>query len=94
MKNASNKHTVSMTIRTDYDTKARASALFSDLGLDMSTAVNIFLRQAVRCNGIPFEVHSEIPNGVTLKAIEDAENGNDIHGPFESVAQMMEELNA
>ncbi|WP_424923053.1 type II toxin-antitoxin system RelB/DinJ family antitoxin [Aureibacillus halotolerans] len=40
----------------DEDLKKEAEALFSELGLNMSTAVNIFIRQALRQGGIPFEV--------------------------------------
>jgi DNA-damage-inducible protein J len=43
-----------INIRTDSETKARAQQIFSTLGLDMTTAVNLFLRQTVRMNDIPF----------------------------------------
>ncbi|TDQ38309.1 DNA-damage-inducible protein J [Aureibacillus halotolerans] len=45
-----------VNIRMDEDLKKEAEALFSELGLNMSTAVNIFIRQALRQGGIPFEV--------------------------------------
>ena len=45
-----------LNIRTDKEVKAQAEKLFDALGLNMTTAVNIFLRQAIRENGIPFEV--------------------------------------
>ncbi|MCL2067782.1 MAG: type II toxin-antitoxin system RelB/DinJ family antitoxin [Treponema sp.] len=43
-----------INIRTDSETKVRAQQIFSTLGLDMTTAVNLFLRQTVRMNDIPF----------------------------------------
>ena len=89
-----NRNNISMTIRTDKEIKKQAQQLFSDLGMDMTTAVNIFLRQAIRHNGFPFELVLNIPNAVTQKAMEDAEKGIDIHGPFDSVAALMEDLNA
>jgi DNA-damage-inducible protein J len=46
--------TTNINIRTDRETKARAQQIFSTLGLDMTTAVNLFLRQTVRMNDIPF----------------------------------------
>ncbi|MDR1320846.1 MAG: type II toxin-antitoxin system RelB/DinJ family antitoxin [Gracilibacteraceae bacterium] len=46
--------TTNINIRTDSETKARAQQIFSTLGLDMTTAVNLFLRQTVRMNDIPF----------------------------------------
>ena len=55
--------TASINVRVDRDVKNQAQEVFSSLGMDMSTAVNIFLRQAVRKNGIPFE----LINGQTQK---------------------------
>lgn len=43
-------------IRIDEDIKKQATELFGDLGLDISSAVNIFLRQSVLRGGLPFEV--------------------------------------
>ena len=45
-----------LTIRIEPELKAEASALFKELGMDLSTAIGIFFRQAIRCNGLPFEV--------------------------------------
>lgn len=58
-----------LNIRTDKDVKAQAEKIFDALGLNMTTAVNIFLRQAIRENGIPFEVKLNIPNETTAAAI-------------------------
>ncbi len=85
---------VSTNVSIDEETKKKAQALFADLGMDLSTAVNIFLRQAVRENAIPFAITRDIPNAATLAAMESAENGEDIYGPFDSVADVMEALNA
>ena len=63
-----------LNIRTDKEVKAAAEQLFSRLGLNMSTAVNLFLRQAIRTNGIPFEISAdepEIPNDETIAALEE-----------------------
>ncbi|MCL2045694.1 MAG: type II toxin-antitoxin system RelB/DinJ family antitoxin [Oscillospiraceae bacterium] len=48
-----------INIRVDRDIKNKAQDVFAALGLDMTTAVNIFLRQAIRKNGIPFELIAE-----------------------------------
>ena len=45
-----------LNIRIDKDIKMQAEKLFDALGINMTSAVNIFLRQAIRENGIPFEV--------------------------------------
>ena len=58
-----------LNIRTDAEIKAAAEQLFGALGLSMSTAVNIFLRQAIRQGGLPFEVKLDIPNETTAAAI-------------------------
>ena len=51
-----------INIRVDGDVKNKAQDIFAALGMDMTTAVNIFLRQAIRKNGIPFELVTESPN--------------------------------
>jgi len=56
---ASTGASANINIRVDSDTKHKAQEVFSALGLDMTTAVNIFLRQAIRKNGIPFELVNE-----------------------------------
>ncbi len=63
--------TTNLNIRTDKEIKVQAEKLFEALGLNMSTAVNIFLRQAIRMNGIPFDVKLSIPNETTASAIEE-----------------------
>ena len=49
-----------MNIRIDDDLKVSAEALFSNLGLNVSTAVTMFIRQAVRQGGIPFEITTRV----------------------------------
>jgi DNA-damage-inducible protein J len=43
-------------IRVEEDLKKKAESLFSDLGLDTTSAIRLFLKQAVMRNGIPFEI--------------------------------------
>ena len=83
-----------LTIRIEPELKKEASALFRSLGLDLSTATGIFYRQALRCHGLPFEVKLDEPNEITYKAMDDAENDRDMHGPYNSVNELMEALNA
>lgn len=85
---------VSTSISIDADIKAKAQELFADFGLDLSTAINIFLRQSIRESRIPFVIQREEPNAVTLAAMDAAERDEDMYGPFDSVADMMEALNA
>lgn len=54
---------VSTNITIDADTKAKAQEILADFGLDLSTAVNIFLRQMIRENAIPFAIQREGRHG-------------------------------
>lgn len=83
-----------MTLRMEPELKEQAAELFKALGMDLSTATGIFYRQALRCHGLPFEVKLDEPNQTTYQAIDKAEKGEDIHGPFNSVSDMMRDLNA
>lgn len=60
-----------LNIRTDKDVKDAAEKIFSELGINMTTAVNMFLRQTIRENGIPFELKLNAPNPQTAAAIEE-----------------------
>lgn len=65
--------TVPTQIRIDADLKKNANVLFKELGMDMSTAVNIFLRQCVICEGIPFEIRKNNYSKELIAAMEEAE---------------------
>lgn len=54
--------TVSINIRVDKDTKRDVEKLFENLGLNMSSAVNIFLKQCLNSNGIPFSIQAPDQN--------------------------------
>jgi DNA-damage-inducible protein J len=62
-----------VSIRMDTDLKMQADALFGELGMNMSTAFNIFVRQAVREGRIPFEISLNQPNRETVAAMLEAE---------------------
>ena len=83
-----------MTLRIEPQIKEQAAILFKELGLDLSTATGLFYRQALRCHGLPFVVKLEEPNETTYKAMETSEKGEKLHGPFNSVEEFMESLNA
>lgn len=84
---------VATSISIDAETKTKAQDLFADFGMDLSTAINIFLRQAIRENRIPFLIQREAPNSTTLEAMDAAERNEDMHGPFNSTPTLMESLN-
>ena len=62
-----------LTIRVDTGIKSEAEKLFEDLGMSISTAFNIFLRQAVRMQAIPFSISRGITNRATLATMREAE---------------------
>lgn len=55
----------------DKDIKDQAELIFSELGMNMTTAINMFLRTTIRENGIPFALRLDVPNEVTAAAIEE-----------------------
>ncbi|NLD11527.1 type II toxin-antitoxin system RelB/DinJ family antitoxin [Aminicella lysinilytica] len=84
---------INMTLRVDPDIKAQASALFSDLGCDLGTAMNMFMVQAIKQNGFPFEIKEE-PNALTMAAIREAlhmDQDSDVK-KFDNVDDLFDEL--
>lgn len=71
--------TTNLNIRTDKDVKEKAEKIFNELGLNMTSAVNIFLRTAIRERGIPFELKLDVPNETTIAAIEEGRKWLQIH---------------
>ena len=63
-----------LNIRTDKAIKEQAEQIFNELGLNMTTAINLFLRTAIREHGIPFELKLDVPNDTTAAAIEEGRN--------------------
>lgn len=65
--------TTNVSFRMNTELKAQAEALFSELGMNLSTAFNIFVRQSLREGGIPFAIKLEEPNKETIAAMLEAE---------------------
>ena len=65
--------TTNVSFRMDTELKVEAEALFSELGMNLSTAFNIFVRQSLREGGIPFAIKLEEPNKETIAAMLEAE---------------------
>jgi DNA-damage-inducible protein J len=64
--------TTNISIRIDTELKKEAETLFSDLGLNMTNALTMFVKQAVRNQGIPFEI-TRLPNADTVAAMKEAD---------------------
>lgn len=66
-------NTTNISIRMDANLKAQADALFAELGMNLSTAFNIFVRQSLREGRIPFDISLNEPNAETIAAMLEAE---------------------
>ncbi|AEE92532.1 Addiction module antitoxin, RelB/DinJ family [Tepidanaerobacter acetatoxydans Re1] len=88
------KKTASVSFRIDADIKKQADELFAELGLNMTTAFNIFLRQSIREGRIPFDVTLNTPNAVTVAALLEAEQiaNNSDAKPYFDVEEALQEL--
>lgn len=64
-------HTVNLSIRINKSLKEQAESLFAELGLNITSAFNIFVRQVVRQRKIPFELTLDAPNDATLAAMQE-----------------------
>ena len=61
------------TINIDDTTKKEAQELFKDLGMNLTTAINIFLKQAIKEQKIPFEIGNPRPSQELLEALKEVE---------------------
>lgn len=89
-----NGSTTNITIRMDANLKAQAEALFNELGMNLSTAFNIFVRQSLREGAIPFKIHLEKPNAETIAAMEEAKriaNDSSVKG-YSDINELFAEL--
>ena len=64
---------INMSFRVDKKLKKQADELFKNLGMNTSVALNMFLTQSVREQGIPFIPSMEVPNARLISAIEEVE---------------------
>jgi DNA-damage-inducible protein J len=87
-------NTTNLSIRMDTELKKQAEQLFAELGMNMTTAFNVFVRQSVRQGGIPFEIKLDVPNAETIAAIDDVNNNRNMSRAFDSVEDFMRDLNA
>lgn len=83
----------SMSIRLDSEVKEQAQQVFSNLGMDMTTAINIFLRQAIQYQGLPFDVRLD-ENRKLLEVLTDLDQSRNMSQSFESVSDLMGDLRA
>jgi addiction module antitoxin, relB/dinJ family len=80
------------TINIDEETKKEAQELFKDLGMNLTTAINIFLKQAIRERGLPFYVGQAKYKDEVYQAIKDAEQGKNLSKGYNDVEEMFEDI--
>ncbi|MBE7063988.1 MAG: type II toxin-antitoxin system RelB/DinJ family antitoxin [Ruminococcaceae bacterium] len=84
-----------ITMRIDEELKAQLQELVSNLGMDMTTFFTLSAKQAVREQGIPFEISMRVPNKETIEAIEEVramKNNPSLGKTYTNVDDMMKEL--
>ena len=87
--------TANYNIRLDPAVKTKAEQTFSEFGLNLSEAINVFLHMSIKRNGFPFEIREPKLNTNTLLAIQETEqiikdynNGSRIPRPFTNAREM------
>jgi len=80
--------TINLSIRMERELKEQAENLFSELGMNMTTALNIFVRQSVRQGKIPFEITLNRPNAETMAALREIEDMRSGRKPKQSASVM------
>jgi len=82
-----------MSIRLDSEVKEQAQQVFNSLGMDMTTAINIFLRQAIQYQGLPFDVRLDESRKL-MEVLADLDQNRNMSQSFGSVSDLMEDLRA
>lgn len=88
-------NTANINIRMDANLKKQFEAFCADMGMTMTTAINIFARKAVRENRIPFEISGDVPNAETQEAIREVRQMKadpTLGKTYTDVDEMMKEL--
>jgi DNA-damage-inducible protein J len=64
--------TTNLSIRINVETKKEAEEMFDSMGMSLTTAINVFIKQSLRTRSIPFQITMDVPNAVTLAAMQEA----------------------
>lgn len=89
------KKSTNLNIRIDSELKNEADDLFKRLGLNISSAINVFLTQSVREQAIPFEIREDRPNKDLIKAlkeVEKMEKNPEKYKSYNNIDELIEEL--
>ena len=86
--------TTNINIRTEAEVKQRIESLFSQFGITVSDAVNIFFHQSLMQGGLPFQMRIPQFNDETIAAIDDVNNNRNLSPVFDNMEDLMRSLNA
>ena len=84
--------TVSTSIKIDAKTKKEAQELFKDMGMSLTTSLNIFLKQAFRDQRIPFYVGEPKYKEEVYQAMKDLKQGKNLSKSYHSAREMIEDI--
>lgn len=82
-----------LTIRVDKSVKEKSQAILNNLGLDLSSVINMLLRQIILKESVPFSIDSRTVNDETRLVLAEAEKGENLSKRFGSVDELIEDLN-
>ena len=86
---------VATNISLDPELKKASQELYADLGMDLTTAITIFLKQSLRIQGIPFAITRDEPNEVTrlaMKELKEMETHPEKFKRYKSLREAMDEI--
>ena len=81
-----------ISIRIDECIKKQFDEFCEEIGMNMTTAINIFIKRVLREQRIPFALSISDYNKETQKAIEDAENGIGLSKVYDNIDELFEDL--
>ena len=84
-----------INVNVPLDVKEKSNAIFNNLGLNMSTAINMFLKKVISERGIPFDVKEQRPDKELLEAVKELkymEKHPDKYKSYETIEDLKEAL--
>lgn len=83
-----------LTLKIDSETKKQFNEFCEEVGINMTTAINMYIKKVIRDQKIPFELSLDKPNIETLEVLNDVTEHKNLSRKFKSVKELMEDLNA
>ena len=81
-----------ISVRLDHELKIEAEQIYSELGINMSDAIRMFIKRTISYGGIPFDLRVNRPNAETAQVLRDINNNKNISKTFDTPQEMFENL--